>query len=236
MIDKLNTWIGLWMGILTLILGLVSVWQYFKINKYEERIEKLETNNQNLITEIKNKENKIEDNFSKHIKELEQQQADYEDKLNADFRNRSKEHRYSTLENRMTSVLLCLSSIPDPQLLSSTSDRKKQLVFYMRLMSNHFAKYIYLIRKENLKNESTEDVVLHLPMMLLNLRLALVRIHGISKDFELHIFFFNLTSKIKYIEDVVRGKLIINDDIINEVESIYGDFNELISLIENSRD
>ena len=236
MIDKLNTWIGLWMGILTLILGLVSVWQYFKINKYEERIEKLETNNQNLITEIKNKENNIEDNFSKHIKELEQQQADYEDKLNADFRNRLKEHRYSTLENRMTSVLLCLSSIPDPQLLSSTSDRKKQLVFYMRLMSNHFAKYIYLIRKENLKNESTEDVVLHLPMMLLNLRLALVRIHGISKDFELHIFFFNLTSKIKYIEDVVRGKLIINDDIINEVESIYGDFNELISLIENSRD
>lgn len=88
MIDKLNTWIGLWMGILTLILGLVSVWQYFKINKYEERIEKLETNNQNLITEIKDKENKIEDDFSKHIKEFEKQQNDYEDKLNADFRNR----------------------------------------------------------------------------------------------------------------------------------------------------
>lgn len=236
MIDKLNTWIGLWMGILTLILGLVSVWQYFKINKYEERIEKLEINNQNLIKEIKDKENKIEDDFSKHIKEFEKQQNDYEDKLNADFRNRSKEHRYSTLENRVTSVLLCLSSIPDPQLLSSTSDRKKQLVFYMRLMSNHFAKYICLIKKENLKNELTEDVTLHLPMMLLNLRLALIRIHGISKDFELHIFFFKLTSKIKYIEDVVRDKSIINDGIINDVESIYGDFNELISLIENSRD
>ena len=165
MIDKLNTWLGLWMGILTLILGLVSVWQYLKINKYEERIEKLETNNQNLIKEIKDKENKIEDDFSKHIKEFEKQQNDYEDKLNADFRNRSKEHRYSTLENRVTSVLLCLSSIPDPQLLSSTSDRKKQLVFYMRLMSNHFAKYICLIKKENLKNELTEDVALHLPMM-----------------------------------------------------------------------
>lgn len=236
MIDKLNTCIGLWMGILTLILGLVSVWQYLKINKYEERIEKLETNNQKLIAEIKDKEGKFEEKYTKHIEYSVQRQSSYEESLNADFNNRSKEHRYSTLENRMTSVLLCLSSIPDPQLLYTTSDRKKQLVFYIRLMSKHFAKYISLIKKEYQKNELPEDVALHIPMMLLNLRLALIRIHGISKDFELHIYFFNLTNKIKESEDFVRGKSIINDDIIKNVESIYGDFNELISLIENTRD
>ena len=103
-------------------------------------------------------------------------------------------------------------------------------------MSKHFAKYISLIKKENQKNELPEDIALHLPMMLLNLRLALIKIHGISTDFELHIFFFNLTNKIKKTEDFVRGKSIINNEIINDVESIYGDFNELISLIENKRD
>lgn len=220
MIDKLNTWIGLWMGILTLLLGLVSVWQYFKINRYEERIKDLEEKNKKSLDEIEEKKTNLDGKF------------DYlEDKLDADLEKRTMEHRYSTLENRITSLLLCLSSIPDPQLLYSSSDRKNQLVFYMRLMSKHFAKYLVLLKKENQKNELSEDIALHLPMMLLNLRLALVRIHGISADYELHIFFFKLTNKIKMIEDQVRDKSVINEEVIGDVEKIYGEFNELIKMI-----
>lgn len=236
MIDKLNTWIGLWMGILTLLLGLVSVWQYFKINKYEERITKLEAMYNRSLKELNEKENKLETKYSQIKTNIRSDLNRYKGQMSADLVKRSKEHRYSTLENRITSLLLCLSSIPDPQLLYSSSDRKMQLSFYIRLMSKHFAKYISLIKKENQKNELPEDIALHLPMMLLNLRLALIKIHGISTDFELHIFFFNLTNKIKKTEDFVRGKSIINNEIINNVESIYGDFNELISLIENKRD
>ena len=147
----------------------------------------------------------------------------------------SVEYRYSTLEKRITSLLLCLSSISAPQLLYSSSDRKNQLVFYMRLMSKHFANYLGLLKKENQKNELSGDIVLHLPMMLLNLRLALIRIHGISADYDLHIFFFKLTNKIKMIEDLVRDKAVINGDVIGEVEKIYGDFNELIIMIGNKK-
>lgn len=105
----------------------------------------------------------------------------------------------------------------------------------MRLMSKHFANYLGLLKKENQKNELSGDIVLHLPMMLLNLRLALIRIHGISADYDLHIFFFNLTNKIKMIEDLVRDKAVINGDVIGEVEKIYGDFNELIIMIGNKK-
>lgn len=220
MIDKLNTWIGLWMGILTLLLGLVSVWQYFKINRYEERIKDLEEKNEKTFDEIEKKKTKLDEQFDG----LEKQ-------MKTDFEKRTMEHLYSTLENRITSLLLCLSSIPDPQLLYSSSDRKNQLVFYMRLMSKHFAKYLSLLKKENQENKLSEDIVFHLPMMLLNLRLALIRIHGISADYELHIFFFQLTNKIKTIEDQVRDKSVVNGDVIGEVEKIYGDFNELIKMI-----
>lgn len=197
MIDKLNTWIGLWMGILTLILGLVSVWQYFKINKYEDRITKLETMYNRSLKELKEKEDKLETKYSQFKKKMHCDLSNYKKQMVTDFAKRSKEHRYSTLENRITSLLLCLSSIPDPQLLYSSSDRKNQLTFYMRLMAKHFAKYIGLVKREYQKNELPEDITFHLPMMLLNLRLALIRIHGISTDFELHIFFFRLTNEIK---------------------------------------
>lgn len=233
MIDKLNTWIGLWMGILTLLLGLVSVWQYFRINKYEERINKLENTNKRSLKELEEKKDKIEKRLEKKLGNVESGLRQYEIHLSNALEKHSVEHRYSTLENRITSLLLCLSSIPDPQLLYSSSDRKNQLVFYMRLMSKHFAKYLELLKKENQKNELSGDIVLHLPMMFLNLRLALIRIHGISADYELHIFFFKLTNKIKMIEDLVRDKAVINGDVIGEVEEIYGDFNELIIMIGN---
>lgn len=233
MIDKLNTWIGLWMGILTLIIGLVSVWQYFKINKYEERITKLENMYNRSIKELNEKEIKLETRYSKYKRNIHRDLSKYKGQMYADLVKRSKEHRYSTLENRITSLLLCLSSIPDPQLLYSSSDRKIQLAFYMRLMSKHFAKYISLIKNEYHKNEMPEDIAMHLPMMLLNLRLALIRIHGISTDFELHVFFFNITREIKNVEDSVRDKAIINDEIIKNIEDIYGDFNKLINIIEN---
>ena len=220
MIDKLNTWIGLWMGILTLLLGLVSVWQYFKINRYEERIKDLEETNKISLEKIENKKAALDEQFNR-----------MEIQVDANLEKRTIEHRYSTLENRITSLLLCLSSIPDPQLLYSSSDRKNQLVFYMRLMSRHFAKYIVLLKKENQKNELSEDIALHLPMMLLNLRLALIRIHGVSANYELHIFFFKLTNKIKVTEDRVRDKSVINEEVIREVEKIYGEFNELIKMI-----
>ena len=233
MIDKLNTWIGLWMGILTLILGLVSIWQYFKINKYEERITKLETMYNRSLKELREKETKLETKYSQNKEKMHNDLNKYIGQMSEDLLKRSKEHRYSTLENRITSLLLCLSSIPDPQLLYSNSDRKSQLAFYMRLMSRHFTKYISLIKKEFHKNEIPEDIAMHLPMMLLNLRLALIRIHGISTDFELHVFFFNLTRNIKNAEDAVRDKAMINDEIIKNIEDIYGDFNKLINMIEN---
>lgn len=220
MIDKLNTWIGLWMGILTLLLGLVSVWQYFKINRYEERIKDLEEKNEKTFDEIEKKKTNLDGQFDG----LEKQ-------MKTDLEKRTMEHLYSTLENRITSLLLCLSSIPDPQLLYSSSDRKNQLVFYMRLMSKHFAKYLSLLKREIQENKLSEDIIFHLPMMLLNLRLALIRIHGISADYELHIFFFQLTNKIKTIEDQVRDQSVVNGDVIGEVEKIYGDFNELIKMI-----
>lgn len=232
MIDKLNTWIGLWMGILTLVLGLVSVWQYFKINKYEERITKLETMYNRSLKELNEKETKLDMKYSQNKEKMHNDLSKYIRQMSEDLQKRSKEHRYSTLENRITSLLLCLSSIPDPQLLYSSSDRKSQLAFYMRLMSKYFAKYICLIKKEYHKNEMPEDIAMHLPMMLLNLRLALIRIHGISTDFELHVFFFNITKKIKNVEDFVRDKAMINDEIIKNIENIYGDFNELINMIE----
>ena len=210
MIDKLNTWIGLWMGILTLLLGLVSVWQYFRINKYEERINKLENANKDSLKELERKKDKIGKRLEEQQGEMESSLKQYKIDLTNTLEKHSVEHRYSTLENRITSLLLCLSSIPDPQLLYSSSDRKNQLVFYMRLMSKHFANYLGLLKKENQKNELSGDIVLHLPMMLLKLRLALIRIHGISADYDLHIFFFKLTNKIKMIEDLVRDKAVIN--------------------------
>lgn len=37
LIDKFNTWVGFWLALLSLILLIVSVWQYLKIDKYKNK-------------------------------------------------------------------------------------------------------------------------------------------------------------------------------------------------------
>lgn len=211
MIDKLNTWIGLWLAILTLILGLISIWQYLRIEKYEDRIRKLEKSNE------------------KRLKELKQFQIGMEDKIS----QKLQEHHYSTLENRITSILICLSSIPDPQLLYNCTDRKEQLSYYLHIMSELLGNYTASIEKENAKHELPKTMITHIPMVLLNLRLALVRIQGISNKYDVHIFFYELTLYIKNTEEIIRKRQSLENDFVFKLKKILGDFNELISMLDN---
>lgn len=109
LIDKFNTWVGFWLALLSLILLIVSVWQYLKIDKYKERINKLEEDSKEATEKIQIQ-----------MSNLQKQAKVYLD-------TQISIHQYSTLENRMTSLLLCMSSVPDPQVFSDSEERKEQV-------------------------------------------------------------------------------------------------------------
>ena len=222
LIDKFNTWVGFWLAVLSLILLIVSIWQYLKIEKYEERINKLEKDSDVVVKDIRNQSESLEIQMSN----LQKQAKVYLD-------TQISIHQYSTLENRMTSLLLCMSSVPDPQVFSDSEERKEQVNYYLGLVSGLLIKYFKLIEKESECHKLPEGTVACIPMVLLNLRLSLIRIQGMFRDPGIFIAFARMIKLIERNEATIRKTQLFGKSEVKELGILVKSFNNLKTEIAN---
>lgn len=218
LIDKFNTWVGFWLALLSLILLIVSVWQYLKIDKYKERINKLEEDSKEATEKIQIK-----------MANLQKQAKVYLD-------TQISIHQYSTLENRMTSLLLCMSSVPDPQVFSDSEERKEQVNYYLGLVSGLLIKYFKLIEQESECHKLPEGTVACIPMVLLNLRLSLLRIQGMFRDPGIYIAFVKLINQIEKNEASIRRTQLFNKSDVKELGTLVKSFNDFKTEIANCKE
>lgn len=218
LIDKFNTWVGFWLALLSLILLIVSVWQYLKIDKYKERINKLEEDSKEATEKIQIQ-----------MSNLQKQAKVYLD-------TQISIHQYSTLENRMTSLLLCMSSVPDPQVFSDSEERKEQVNYYLGLVSGLLIKYFKLIEQESECHKLPEGTVACIPMVLLNLRLSLLRIQGMFRDPGIYIAFVKLINQIEKNEASIRRTQLFNKSDVKELGTLVKSFNDFKTEIANCKE
>lgn len=218
LIDKFNTWVGFWLALLSLILLIVSVWQYLKINKYKERI------------------NKLEEDSKEATEEIQIQMANLQKQAKVYLDTQISIHQYSTLENRMTSLLLCMSSVPDPQVFSDSEERKEQVNYYLGLVSGLLIKYFKLIEQESECHKLPEGTVACIPMVLLNLRLSLIRIQGMFRDPGIYIAFVKLINQIEKNEASIRRTQLFNKSDVKELGTLVKSFNDFKTEIANCKE
>lgn len=218
LIDKFNTWVGFWLALLSLILLIVSVWQYLKIDKYKERI------------------NKLEENSKEATEEIQIQMANLQKRAKVYLDTQISIHQYSTLENRMTSLLLCMSSVPDPQVFSDSEERKEQVNYYLGLVSGLLIKYFKLIEQESECHKLPEGTVACIPMVLLNLRLSLIRIQGMFRDPGIYIAFVKLINQIEKNEASIRRTQLFNKSDVKELGTLVKSFNDFKTEIANCKE
>ena len=218
LIDKFNTWVGFWLALLSLILLIVSVWQYLKIDKYKERI------------------NKLEEDSKEATEEIQIQMANLQKRAKVYLDTQISIHQYSTLENRMTSLLLCMSSVPDPQVFSDSEERKEQVNYYLGLVSGLLIKYFKLIEQESECHKLPEGTVACIPMVLLNLRLSLIRIQGMFRDLGIYIAFVKLINQIEKNEASIRRTQLFNKSDVKELGTLVKSFNDFKTEIANCKE
>lgn len=218
LIDKFNTWVGFWLALLSLILLIVSVWQYLKIDKYKERI------------------NKLEEDSKEATEEIQIQMANLQKLAKVYLDTQISIHQYSTLENRMTSLLLCMSSVPDPQVFSDSEERKEQVNYYLGLVSGLLIKYFKLIEQESECHKLPEGTVACIPMVLLNLRLSLIRIQGMFRDPGIYIAFVKLINQIEKNEASIRRTQLFNKSDVKELGTLVKSFNDFKTEIANCKE
>lgn len=243
MIDKFNTWVGFWLAVLSLILLLMSVWQYFKIEKYDERIKELETNGKTLANDLTKKGEDIVNESTSQKQQISDSLTNIQIKTHQ-FQKQAKdylesqlaEHKYSTLENRMTSLLLCLSSVPDPQMFNDSDERKEQISYYLGLISNMLSEYFRLIEQESETHQLHGATITCIPMMLLNLRMSIIRLQGILRDPIIYIKYETLKKNIENLETSIRRSHLLCENDVSALRKLMKDFNEFKAEIDRCKE
>ena len=243
MIDKFNAWVGFWLAVLSLLLLLVSVWQYLKIEKYDERIKEIETKGETLCNSWAKKGETLTKDFDDQRAKLSESLTDIQMQTHR-FQRQAKdyldiqlsEHKYSTLENRMTSLLLCLSSVPDPQMFSDSDERKEQITYYLRLISAMLTEYFRLIEKESETHQLHEATIACMPMVLLNLRMSIIRLQGVLRDPIIYIKYEALKKNIENLETSIRRDHMLCESEVAALKNLIKEFNEFKAEIERCKE
>ena len=164
--------------------------------------------NDNIIKNIHDSNNKFGEQ-KKRINEIKKNTEDYLYSLRKTFR-----------ETKISSLLMCLSSFPDPQMTADSEDKKKQI---FKLMKNILTTYVEYIENVELQEKAGKVDLEAVFMVLTNLKLAIVRSHGAYSEIHQNIRFSQI---IQYITEV-------NNDIIigNPIGNLTSRLKNIASLI-----
>lgn len=216
MIDKANGWLAFWIGVLALVIGLMSIWQIYRQYKSEKEFEHLEDE---LKGKIDNKYNDAENKINKAIENFEKKIEDFDEQL---FKTRQ-----TLRASKLSSLMMCLSSFPDPQMTSDSADKKHQMSVVLKHVSVTFRDYVEaFLKEEGTKAYDNQNTYLVLTVV----KLAVVRTHGIYSDIHQNI---KIQKLLDYIEKtnqmILKGE--IGDQLPERIRKIDIDLRDLLTVV-----
>lgn len=203
-IDRLNSWVGFWLTILTIVLLLAGVWQYFQVRHHDSEWEKQQ------------KEWKKEkENIENEIKELQSERSLLREKFQ--------------VENTIFNLLRTIGAVHDPMMLLHVDNRKQIILEYLEKIQTFLRHYAKLrnedIAKDKTKVDITDDYLIY-ELILVNLRVTVCRSKPLFTSPSANV---NIISFLDYIEKEEK-----NFRVTKSVEeNFFEKFNkELGSLID----
>ena len=205
MVNKMNTWMGYWMTLLTFILMIVSIWQFLNVRNMRDEFKDIKNNIDNKITEFTDKRKEIDrelDIFHSVVRLLSSTKAI--NSLSDAQRNIS--HR--------SDIKYCLDNI-----ISSLSKIEQSI------NEEQTGKNGQLVSKNN------NEIVMILPLIIMNVRESLYQVKFYCESVVDNIRFNTLQDNLSELERSIRSHRVISDDDKNEFYKLITDLTELSSSI-----
>lgn len=153
-IDRLNSWVGFWLTILTVVLLMAGVWQYMQVKKHDDDWK-------NMSDDY---DSKIED-IEKLKSEIEEERTALKDKLR--------------IETTLFNLLRTMAALHDPLMLPRDDERKQRIIEYLDKAQELLIQYRTLKQKENEKDKDKnlckEEDSMILCLIFTNSRLNICR-------------------------------------------------------------
>ena len=238
MIYKSTHWMTFWLGIFTIIAGFVGLLQYFRNRRYNDDFEKLkigvdafkekvEQNAKNDIKDYKDTltqlmgsykealDNKVDAKFSTSNNQFTE--------LEGKIKTLSKEIEKSENENRISTLMACISSFPDPVMFNSTPKRKLYIQFYLKKLCHEFNEYIKIVRLIK-KVDLTEDDFNRLSLALSSVKYVVVRTQSAYSGYHQNVTYNKLKDSI--------NDMLTDGDIGERLNDINEMFKKMVYNIE----
>lgn len=217
MVDKANGWLAFWIGVITLVIGLMSIWQIYRQNKNESDFRRLEQDTKRNIdvkySDEKARLNREMNGMHERIKVLGNQIDDLQQTLRA---------------SKLSSLMICLSSLPDPQMTSGSADKRHQMCVVLKNISKTFNEYVASM---NQKTMSTVDEKEKAYLVLTIVKLAVVRTHGIFSDIHQNILIQHLLDNISNTNsEILDGKS--SKKLLEQIKKIESELHSLLSILD----
>lgn len=205
MVNKMNTWMGYWMTLLTFILMIVSIWQFLNVRNMRDEFKDIKNNIDNKITEFTDKRKEID---------------------------RELDIFHSMV--RLLSSTKAINSLSDAQLnISQRSDIKYCLDNIISSLSK-IEQSINKEQSGNngeLVSKNNNEIVMILPLIIMNVRESLCQVKFYCESVVDNIRFNTLQDNLSELERSIRSHRVISDDDKNEFYKLITDLTELSSSI-----
>ena len=142
----------------------------------------------------------------------------------------------SAKEHRISSIMMCLSSIPDPQLTPSPDEKRQFVNHYIKFLAKEFGEYTILLKDyfeaienaEKVEGEIEKDNIL---MVITMLKMSLIRTQCVFSDITQNVQYRIIQIKLDGIyQNVMQGKT-WGDKLIASFGEVTENFDELISSL-----
>ena len=206
MVNKMNTWMGYWMTLLTFILMIVSIWQFLNVRNMRDEFKDIKNNIDNKITEFTDKRKEIDrelDIFHSMVRLLSSIKA-----INSlsDAKLNNISHR-SDIKYCLDNIISSLSKI-EQSINKEQSGNNGELV-----------------------SKNNNEIVMILPLIIMNVRESLCQVKFYCESVVDNIRFNTLQDNLSELERSIRSHRVISDDDKNEFYKLITDLTELSSSI-----
>ena len=153
-IDRMNSWLGFWLTILTVVLLMAGVWQYMQVKKHDDDWKNMSDDYDSKIEDIEKLKSKIEE-----------ERTALKDKLR--------------IETTLFNLLRTIAALHDPLMLPRDDERKQRIIEYLDKAQELLIQYRTLKQKENEKDKDKnlckEEDSMILCLIFTNFRLNICR-------------------------------------------------------------
>lgn len=263
MIEKTSAWMAYWMGIFALIMTIPTIVYLFQNHKHEKRIEETikEFNNKKKEVDDKLKEfqketEKMGTKWEKEIEKRIKNEKEYLEK-NLDFlkndvknkfiiakneinenikesKNERKRLQKSIKENRINAIMMCLSSFPDPQMVSEKSEKRNMISKYLDLLNEEFKEYADLVCEQVFKKDcSYKEIKDYTCLVLMSIKMAVIRSQCTYPELNQNIAFYCLIQIIDEESKAIDCGKISQEDLKKTLCKIRDSFQQVIECIRS---